>query len=162
GPSICARTGRTLEGAGAGQRVGAGRITPAEARSGKGPRKENFPGASRLSHPRPPGPLPPVSQLVRTADRNADRSSPAPAEKLALIDRLEATLLGKSNDDPVGVALRAQLAARQLSSRHAQDLLAAFRLDVTKLRYRDWDDLIGYCTYSAMPVGRFVLDVHGE
>src|SRR5262249_39281391 len=32
----------------------------------------------------------------------------------------------------------------------------------TKLRYRDWDDLIGYCTYSAMPVGRFVLDVHGE
>jgi hydroxysqualene synthase len=41
-------------------------------------------------------------------------------------------------------------------------LLAAFRMDVTKLRYRDWDDLIGYCTYSAMPVGRFVLDVHGE
>jgi hydroxysqualene synthase len=33
---------------------------------------------------------------------------------------------------------------------------------VTKLRYRDWDDLIGYCTYSAMPVGRYVLDVHGE
>jgi hydroxysqualene synthase len=30
------------------------------------------------------------------------------------------------------------------------------------LRYRDWNDLIGYCTYSAMPVGRFVLDVHGE
>src|SRR5665647_580385 len=44
----------------------------------------------------------------------------------------------------------------------AQDLLKAFRLDATKLRYRDWDDLMGYCTYSAMPVGRFVLDVHGE
>jgi phytoene/squalene synthetase len=43
-----------------------------------------------------------------------------------------------------------------------QDLLAAFKLDVTKLRYRDWDDLIGYCSLSAMPVGRFVLDVHGE
>src|SRR5208282_1601689 len=42
------------------------------------------------------------------------------------------------------------------------DLLAAFKLDVTKLRYRDWDDLIGYCSLSAMPVGRFVLDVHGE
>jgi phytoene/squalene synthetase len=35
-------------------------------------------------------------------------------------------------------------------------------MDVTKLRYRDWDDLMNYCTYSAMPVGRFVLDVHGE
>ncbi len=40
--------------------------------------------------------------------------------------------------------------------------LAAFKLDVTKLRYRDWDDLIGYCALSAMPVGRFVCDVHGE
>ena len=50
----------------------------------------------------------------------------------------------------------------RLSPRHAQDLLAAFKLDVTKLRYRDWDDLIGYCSLSAMPVGRFVLDVHGE
>jgi phytoene/squalene synthetase len=35
-------------------------------------------------------------------------------------------------------------------------------MDVTKLRYRDWDDLMNYCSYSAMPVGRYVLDVHGE
>jgi len=35
-------------------------------------------------------------------------------------------------------------------------------MDVTKLRYRDWDDLMNYCSYSAMPVGRFVLDVHSE
>jgi phytoene/squalene synthetase len=40
--------------------------------------------------------------------------------------------------------------------------LEAFRRDVTKLRYRDWDDLMDYCRVSAMPVGRFVLDVHGE
>ena len=136
--------------------------TPAEARSGKGHRDENFPVASRLIHPRHRGPILAFYEFVRTADDIADHSALAPPEKLALIDRLEATLLGKSNDDPVGVALRAQLAARQLSPRHAQDLLAAFRMDVTKLRYRDWDDLIGYCTYSAMPVGRFVLDVHGE
>ena len=57
----------------------------------------------------------------------------------------------------VAVRLRAALAERKLSPKHAQDLLAAFRLDVTKLRYRDWDDLIGYCSLSAMPVGRFVL-----
>ena len=137
-------------------------ITPAEARSGKGHRDENFPVASRLIHPRHRGPILAFYEFVRTADDIADHSTLAPREKLALLDRLEATLLGKSDDDPVGVALRSQLAARQLSPRHAQDLLAAFRLDVTKLRYRDWDDLIGYCTYSAMPVGRFVLDVHGE
>jgi hydroxysqualene synthase len=137
-------------------------ITPAEARSGKGHRDENFPVASRLIHPRHRAPILAFYEFVRTADDIADHCALAPPEKLALMDRLEATLLGKSDDDPVGVALHSQLAARQLSPRHAQDLLAAFRMDVTKLRYRDWDDLIGYCTYSAMPVGRFVLDVHGE
>ena len=57
---------------------------------------------------------------------------------------------------------RTILDARKLSPVHAQDLLKAFRLDATKLRYKDWDDLIAYCAWSAMPVGRFVLDVHGE
>jgi squalene synthase HpnC len=137
-------------------------ITAAEARSGKGHRDENFPVASRLIHPRFRAPILAFYEFVRTADDIADHATlPAP-EKLALIDRLEANLLGKADDDPVGVALRSQLTARELSARHAQDLLTAFRMDVTKLRYADWDDLIGYCAYSAMPVGRFVLDVHGE
>ena len=137
-------------------------ITAAEVRSGKGHRDENFPVASRLIHPRHRGAILAFYEFVRTADDIADHPSLAPQEKLALLDRLEATLLGKNDDDPVGVALRTQLAARSLSPRHAQDLLTAFRMDVTKLRYRNWDDLIGYCTYSAMPVGRFVLDVHSE
>lgn len=137
-------------------------ITPADARSGKGHRDENFPVASRLIHPRHRAPILAFYEFVRTADDIADHASLAPQDKLALMARLEAALLGESDDDPVGVALRAQLAARRLSPRHAQDLLTAFRMDVSKLRYRDWDDLIGYCTYSAMPVGRFVLDVHGE
>ena len=137
-------------------------ITPAEARSGKGHRDENFPVASRLIHPRHRAPILAFYEFVRTADDIADHATLAPQQKLALIDRLEATLLGKADDDAIAVALRAQLAARRLSPRHAQDLLTAFRMDVTKLRYADWDDLIGYCAYSAMPVGRFVLDVHGE
>ncbi|HEY6994994.1 MAG TPA: squalene synthase HpnC [Xanthobacteraceae bacterium] len=137
-------------------------ITPADARSGKGHQDENFPVASRLIHPRHRAPILAFYEFVRTADDIADHAALTPPEKLALMDRLEAALLGHSDDDPVGVALRAQLSARQLSPRHAQDLLTAFRMDVSKLRYRDWDDLIGYCTYSAMPVGRFVLDVHGE
>ena len=137
-------------------------ITPAEARSGKGHRDENFPVASRLIHPRHRAPILAFYEFVRTADDIADHATLTPPEKLALMDQLEATLLGRNDDDPVAVALRSQLAARQLTPRHAQDLLTAFRMDVTKLRYRDWDDLIGYCTYSAMPVGRYVLDVHGE
>ena len=111
-------------------------ITAAEMRSGKGHRDENFPVASRLIHPRHRGAILAFYEFVRTADDIADHPSLPPQEKLVMLDRLEATLLGKSNDDPVGVALRTQLAARALSPRHAQDLLTAFRMDVTKLRYR--------------------------
>ena len=133
-----------------------------QARSGKGFRDENFPVASRLVHPRYRAPILSFYEFVRTADDIADHAALAAEEKLALMDRLEASLLGKKNDEPVGVALRAQLSARRLPARHAQDLLTAFRMDVTKQRYRDWDELMAYCSYSAMPVGRFVLDVHGE
>ena len=84
------------------------------------------------------------------------------ADKLAHLDRLEASLLGRDDHNAAGIALRAALAERSLSPQHAQDLLKAFRQDVTKHRYADWDELIDYCRYSAMPVGRFVLDVHGE
>ena len=42
------------------------------------------------------------------------------------------------------------------------DLIAAFKQDAVKLRYRDWDDLMGYCILSAAPVGRYLVDLHGE
>jgi squalene synthase HpnC len=100
--------------------------------------------------------------FVRTADDIADHATLPAAEKLKLLDRLDAGLTGKDDSDAVAVRLRSEIATHNLSPKHAQDLLAAFRLDVTKLRYRDWDDLIGYCALSAMPVGRFVCDVHGE
>jgi hydroxysqualene synthase len=79
-----------------------------------------------------------------------------------LLEQMRRSLVGESDFVPEGVALRAILAERGLTPDHALDLLEAFRRDCTKLRYRDWDDLIDYCRYSAMPVGRFVLDVHGE
>ena len=138
-------------------------MTSAEdLRSGKGHRDENFPVASWLIRPEHRPAILAFYQFVRTADDIADHATLPPEEKLAHLDKLEASLTGAGNDQPVGLALREALADRGLSPQHAQDLLTAFRLDVTKLRYRDWDDLIGYCRYSAMPVGRFVLDVHGE
>jgi squalene synthase HpnC len=131
-------------------------------RSGKGHRDENFPVASWLIAPRYRGPILAFYNFVRTADDIADHASLPAQQKLALLDRLDAGLAGKDDSEAVAVRLRGELAAHNLSPKHAQDLLAAFKLDVTKLRYRDWDDLIGYCALSAMPVGRFVCDVHGE
>ncbi len=131
-------------------------------RSGKGHRDENFPVASLLIHARHREPMLAFYNFVRTADDIADHAVLAAPEKLALLDRLDGGLTGANDDDAVAVRLRRALSARGMSPKHAQDLLTAFRLDVTKLRYRDWDDLMSYCAFSAMPVGRFVCDVHGE
>jgi squalene synthase HpnC len=136
--------------------------TAGELRSGKGHRDENFPVASRLIDARHRGIILAFYEFVRVADDIADHATLAPEQKLAQLDRLEANLLGAGDDNPEAVRLRVALTERALPPRHAQDLLVAFRMDVNKLRYRDWDDLIHYCSYSAMPVGRFVLDVHGE
>ena len=135
---------------------------PQEFRTGKGHRDENFPVASRLIPARHRGVILAFYEFVRTADDIADHATLPAEKKIELLDGLDADLTGTGEGSPQAVALRRALAARGLSSEHARDLLKAFRLDATKKRYADWDDLIGYCAYSAMPVGRFVLDVHGE
>jgi len=136
--------------------------TSAELRSGKGSGDENFPVASWLIKPRHRPAILAFYEFVRVADDIADHPSLAPAEKLARLDRLEDSLLNDGGVEPEGERLRAALREQGLSPKHAQDLLNAFRQDVTKLRYETWDELVDYCSRSAMPVGRFVLDVHGE
>jgi squalene synthase HpnC len=134
----------------------------AELQSGKGHGDENFPVASFLIAPRNRPPVMAFYNFVRAADDVADNANAAADEKLRLLEQMRQSLVGENNIVPEGVALRTVLAERGLAPTHALDLLEAFRRDCTKLRYRDWSDLIDYCRYSAMPVGRFVLDVHGE
>jgi len=134
----------------------------AQLQSGKGHHDENFPVASFLIAPRHRAPVLAFYKFVRAADDVSDNASASPEEKLALLEEMRRSLVGECDAISEGVALRTVLWERKLSPVHALDLLEAFRRDCTKLRYRDWDDLIDYCRYSAMPVGRFVLDVHGE
>jgi squalene synthase HpnC len=136
--------------------------TASELRSGKTHRDENFPVASWIIRPHHRALILAFYNFVRTADDIADHASLDAQTKLKLLDEFEADLLGQGDGQREAVILRDALAERGLPPRHARDLLTAFRMDVTKLRYEDWDDLIHYCSYSAMPVGRFVLDVHGE
>jgi hydroxysqualene synthase len=133
-----------------------------ELRSGKGHRDENFPVASWIIHPRHRALILAFYNFVRTADDIADHATLPARDKLALLDLLEAELLGNGDTQPEAVNLRRALAERAMAPRHALDVLIAFRMDVTKLRYENWDEVIHYCRYSAMPVGRFMLDVHGE
>ncbi|MBV9991658.1 MAG: squalene synthase HpnC [Alphaproteobacteria bacterium] len=130
--------------------------------SGKGHKDENFPVASWLIKPRHRPPILAFYRFARAADDVSDHPTAAPDEKLRLLDEMERTLLGELDSAVEARALRNVLKEYGLSEQHAMLLLEAFRRDVVKLRYADWDELMDYCRYSAMPVGRFVLDVHGE
>jgi squalene synthase HpnC len=134
----------------------------ADFASGKGHRDENFPVASRLVRAELRPTILAFYRFARAADDVADHATSAAAEKLAELDRLEAGLRGETGAAEEGERLRLALQARDLTDRHALDLLEAFRRDVTKQRYADWAELMDYCRYSAAPVGRFVLDLHGE
>jgi hydroxysqualene synthase len=136
--------------------------TASELRSGKTHRDENFPVASWIIHKRHRALILAFYNFVRTADDIADHSTLGEREKLAYLDLFEAELLGQGDSQPEAVKLREALAERGMPPRHALDVLVAFRMDVSKLRYETWDEVIHYCRYSAMPVGRFMLDVHGE
>lgn len=133
----------------------------AAASSGKSHRDENFPVASLIA-PRYREPVLAFYQFVRAADDVADHATLPADKKLELLEGLARALTGQGPGDPVAEPLKRTLAERGITDRHALDLIEAFKLDVTKNRYRDFADLIDYCRLSAMPVGRYVLDVHGE
>jgi len=137
-------------------------ITSAELQSGKGHRDENFPVASALIQRRHRPAILAFYRFARAADDVADHPTASAEEKLHLLEEMDRTLTGELDSAPEALTLRRVLDERKLSAQHGLMLLEAFRRDVTKLRYADWDELMDYCRYSAMPVGRFVLDVHGE
>ena len=136
--------------------------TAAQMLSGKTHRDENFPVASLLMSARHRGPILAFYRFARAADDVADNPTFPADQKLAMLDGLGNALCGDGPRDSEAEPLRRALRERGLSPRNALDLLDAFRLDVRKSRYADWQELMDYCRLSAMPVGRFVLDVHDE
>jgi farnesyl-diphosphate farnesyltransferase len=134
-----------------------------ETWSGKDRGDENFPVGSALIAKALRPHVHAFYAFARNADDIADSPVLAPEDKIARLDVMEAVLLGRHDaGSPSALRLRASLADTGVTSRHSTDLLVAFRRDATKRRYADWDELLDYCRYSAMPVGRHVLDLHGE
>ena len=134
----------------------------ADLRSGKGHKDENFPVASFILNKAHRAPIMAFYRFARTADDVADHPAASVEEKLELLDGMRAALAGERDDSPEALELRQVCAERGLPITHGLELLIAFRQDVTKTRYASWRELMDYCRYSASPVGRFVLDVHGE
>jgi squalene synthase HpnC len=136
-----------------------------ETPSGKWAQDENFPVGSWLLPARLRPHVAAFYAFVRAADDIADNPDLTAEEKLARLARFEQALTGPpalAAHLPKARALRASLAATRVTPRHALDVLAAFKRDATTLRYREWPDLLDYCALSASPVGRYLLDLHGE
>ena len=130
--------------------------------SGKGAGDENFPVASWLVRRSARAPVMAFYHFARAADDVADNPGAPANEKLRLLAALRLGLTGDPAGAPEARALAAVADPLGLDLVHARDLLDAFEQDVAKNRYADWGELVGYCALSAMPVGRFVLEVHGE
>ena len=138
-------------------------IGSVETPSGKGRGGENFPVGSWLIRRDLRPHVHAFYRFARNADDIADNPELTPEDKLRRLDHMADILEGAAGDDsPAASAIRRSLAETRTTAQHCHDLLKAFRLDAVKARYRDWDELMAYCRYSAAPVGRQLLDLHGE
>lgn len=131
---------------------------------------ENFPVASWLLPPQARDHIAAIYAFARTADDFADEGERPAAERLRLLEdwrvRLHAAADGRVDDDGsqagfIFVALAETIGACDLEVQLFDDLLSAFRQDVTTTRYETWESLLDYCRRSADPVGRLVLRVTG-
>jgi hydroxysqualene synthase len=138
--------------------------TPVETPSGKDATGENFPVGSWLLPARLRPHVAVFYAFARAIDDIADNPDLRPDDKIARLDGFAAALTGEHRNPGFAkaVRLRASLIETNVPAQHGLDLIAAFKQDAIKLRYRDWDDLMGYCILSASPVGRYLLDLHGE
>lgn len=104
-----------------------------------------------------------VYAYCRWADDLGDETGDT-AESLRLLEwwrgELDAMYEGRATH-PVFVALRPTVERYGIPHEPFADLVKAFVQDQTVTRYRDWDELFGYCRYSANPVGRLVLFLFG-
>jgi farnesyl-diphosphate farnesyltransferase len=134
-----------------------------ETPSGKDRSGENFPVGSWLISRRLRPHIHAFYSFARNADDVADSATLSSAEKIARLGTMEDVLIGRRDaGSPAAAALRASLDVTGVTPDHARDLLHAFRHDALETRTPSWKALMEYCRFSAMPVGRYVLDLHGE
>lgn len=135
-----------------------------ETPSGKGAGDENFPVGSFLL-PRELRPHVAIFYAyARAIDDIADNSKLAAEDKVLRLEGFARAIRGDENGSAYqkAVQMRESLRLTGVTPQHCLDLIHAFKQDATKGRYRDWAELIDYCNHSAAPVGRYLLDLHGE
>jgi hydroxysqualene synthase len=137
---------------------------------------ENFPVASLLLPRRMRPHVAAVYAFARAADDFADEGNRSPGERHALLDGwlrrlrhaaassepgLPAAPGEPANAPAIFLAVGASMREHDLPKELFEDLVSAFRQDVTTRRYASWTELMDYCRRSANPVGRLVLRIAG-
>ncbi len=135
-----------------------------ETPSGKGAGDENFPVGSILIARRLRPHVATFYAFARAIDDIADNPALEPEEKCRRLDAFAAAVSGRSDAPaiPKAQAMRRSLQETGVPVRHCLDLISAFKQDAVKTRYESWAELMDYCDRSAAPVGRYLLDLHGE
>ena len=128
---------------------------------------ENFPVASILLPKHLRRPISAIYAFARTADDFADEGNIADDERLALLDAYHNTLIQiktqrMASDNPIFIALSDTIQQYNLEYQLFDDLLTAFKQDVTQQRYASHIQVMHYCQHSANPVGRLLLQLHGH
>jgi squalene synthase HpnC len=134
-----------------------------ETPSGKVASNENFPVGSWLLPARLRPHVAVFYRFARAIDDIADNPDIASGDKIVRLNAFEAALTAPSDDPRLDTArcMRQSLAVTGITDRYCRDLIAAFRQDAVKNRYKGWQELMDYCQLSAAPVGRYLLDLHG-
>ena len=142
-----------------------GELAAVNQAPGKVARDENFPVGSWLLPARLRPHIAIFYAYARAIDDIADNPAFLPVDKIARLDAFAQAVSGDNTIDPAfreAHEIRCSLISTRVTHRHCLDLIRAFKQDATKLRYDDWNDLIGYCNLSAAPVGRYLVDLHGD
>jgi squalene synthase HpnC len=102
-----------------------------------------------------------VYQFARQADDLADEGKGTVNEKLHLLDFYEKeftnSLTGKYNNE-FWFALHNTIEKYSLTQQYFYDLIYAFKQDIVKNRFETFNEILWYCSYSANPVGRIILE----
>lgn len=127
---------------------------------------ENFPVASWIIPRRMRWPVAAIYAFAREADDYADEGSLTDEERLQALQQMSTnidnTFVGDPPDEPLYLALSDSINRFNLPADLFQDLLSAFKQDVTQQRYADFGEVMSYCRRSANPVGRLLLYLYGQ
>ena len=105
-----------------------------------------------------------IYRFARQADDLADEGIVSPDDRIRNLNQYEDNFrkcLSREFESDFWEALSNTVIQKKLNPKNFFDLLDAFKQDVTKNRYQDFNQLLHYCSRSANPVGRIMLELFG-